>query len=126
MIGGVPPHVTSRDPVDPPVSIEPPNDAERLQHRIDDLAQRVLQARDAVLGAEAELGVARARVAELEQQVHVRDVEIEELRASLVAVGRRGRSVDAGIAAGARLARGVVGRVGRSGTPSPADTVADA
>lgn len=63
-----------------------------------------------MLGAEAELGVVRARVVELEHQVHVRDVEIDELRNGPTSGGRRVRAIDAGVAAGDRLARGVVRR----------------
>lgn len=114
MIGCVPPHATSLSPSHAPVSPERSSESERLQRRIDTLAQQVLQARDAVLGAEAELGVVRARVAELEQQVHVRDVEIAELRAGLTKMGKRPRAVDVGVAAGDRLARGVARRVTRS------------
>lgn len=58
---------------------------ERLRARIDELAQQLLGARDAALGAEAELGVARARIAELEHQVHVRAEEIDELRSVIEA-----------------------------------------
>ncbi len=59
---------------------------DQLQARVDHLAQQLLQARDAAIGAEAELGVARARVAELEQHLHVRTVEVEELQQKVLAL----------------------------------------
>ncbi len=102
------PHLTS---LASPDSAEPAStEAERLQARIDELAQQVLAARDAAIGAEAALGVALARTGELEHQVHVRDVEIAELRAAL-AEQPGARVVRAGAATGNRLARGAVRRV---------------
>lgn len=83
-------------------------EVERLRARVDELAQQLLGARDAALGAEAELGVARARIAELEHQVHIRSVEIDELRAAIDA----GRTPTDGSPDGddfqARLARRVL------------------
>ncbi len=104
----MPSHVTS-----PPAGSAPvPTELDRLQRRVDELAQEVLQARDAAIGAEAELGVALARVGELEHQVHVRDVEIAELRAGLGGrgTGEVSAALAAGLATGDRLARGLVRR----------------
>lgn len=53
---------------------------ERLQAVLDRAGQEMLEARDALIGAEAELGVARARVREVEFQLHVSSSEVEELR----------------------------------------------
>lgn len=98
---------TTRNPI--AEAPAPLTETERLQQRVDELAQQLLQARDAAVGAEAELGVVRARVGELEHQVHVRDVEIDELRAALE--GRRAPTdVGDALAAGDRLARGLVRR----------------
>lgn len=78
---------TAPDPAVPP---GPRTDAELLQRRVDELSQQLLGARDAAIGAEAELGVARGRVTELEQQVHVLTVEVAELRAALERSRARG------------------------------------
>lgn len=91
------------------------SEVEALQQRVDELAQQVLQARDAAIGAEAELGVARARVGELEHQVHVRDVEIDELRRAIDS-GHRVPDVTEALAAGDRLARGLARRARRPRT----------
>ncbi len=48
------------------------------------MSQQLLQARDAVLGAEAELSVAKARAAEVEHHLHVRIVEVTELQAKVL------------------------------------------
>jgi chromosome condensin MukBEF ATPase and DNA-binding subunit MukB len=64
------------------------SEVERLRARGDELAQDVLAARDAARGAEAELAVARARIAELEHRLHVSAVEIDELRLAVDAAGR--------------------------------------
>lgn len=104
------PHLTSIASPDPAEPTPAPTEAQRLQAKVDELAQQVLAARDAAIGAEAELGVVRARVGELEHQVHVRDVEIAELRSALTdqpAV----RLVRAKAATGNRLARGAIRRV---------------
>ena len=81
------------------------SEVERLRCRVDELAQQLLGTRDAALGAEAELGVARARIAELEHQVHVGTVEIEELRAVVDAADRAGTAPATALALQARLAR---------------------
>ncbi len=104
------PHLTSIAPSGTAASAPDQTETERLQARVDELAQQVLAARDAAIGAEAELGVALARTAELEHQVHVRDVEIAELRAAL-ADQPGARMVKAGAATGNRLARGAIRRV---------------
>ena len=69
----------SRDPGDP-------RDARiaELEARLDDVAQQLLQARDAAVGAEAELSVARARIAEIEHHLHVRIVEVTELQRTVL------------------------------------------
>ena len=51
-----------------------------LQARLDDVSQQLLVSRDATLGAEAELSVALARIAELEQRLHVSTIEVDELQ----------------------------------------------
>jgi hypothetical protein len=96
---------------------------ERLRHRIDELAQGLLGARDAALGAEAELGVARARITELDHQLHVCTAELKELRRVVASAPSSGRSSLFDPAGGlsravrrlARAARGVRtgGAVGR-------------
>ncbi len=53
---------------------------EDLMHRLDDVSQQLLQARDAVVGAEAELSASKARTAELEHHLHVRILEVTELQ----------------------------------------------
>lgn len=107
----VSPHLTSVHQSDAPDPAALQREVERLQRRCDELAQQVLETRDAVLGAEAELGVARARVVELEHHVHIRDVELDEFRAH-VATGSDGPGlVGNGVATGERLARGVARRV---------------
>ncbi len=104
------PHLTSIASSGTATPAPDQTETERLQARLDELAQQVLAARDAAIGAQAELGVALARTRELEHQVHVRDVEIAELRAVLA--GQRGaRMVKAGAETGNRLARGAVRRV---------------
>jgi hypothetical protein len=100
---------------DPAVPTGPRTESELLQRRVDELSQQLLGARDAALGAEAELGVARGRVTELEQQVHVLTVEVAELRAALER--GRGRSSIAGVAGADQpardLARDLARRAGR-------------
>jgi hypothetical protein len=93
-----------------------PNTTDQAQ--IDDLAQQVLGARDAALGAEIELGVARARITELEHQLHLREVELTELRARMAASGwragaRRTGPGAAGLDGSIDLARTSAMRVGR-------------
>ncbi|MEM9561778.1 MAG: hypothetical protein AAGA93_04120 [Actinomycetota bacterium] len=105
-------HTTS-PPSAGPGAAPVPTELDRLKRRVDELAQEVLQTRDAALGAEAELGVVRARVGELEHQVHVRDVEIAELRAALdarSATGDVSAALTSGLATGDRLARGLARR----------------
>lgn len=53
---------------------------EDLRSRLDDVSQQLLQARDAVIGAEAELSASKARTAELEHHLHVRIIEVTELQ----------------------------------------------
>ncbi|MGI9597137.1 MAG: hypothetical protein ACR2QK_13315 [Acidimicrobiales bacterium] len=55
-----------------------------LRARLDDVSQQLLQARDAVVGAEAELSVAKARLAEVEHHLHVRVAEVTELQNKVV------------------------------------------
>ena len=98
--------MTSRTAPDGHDGPAPPSEIDRLRRRLDELSQQVLGARDAAMGAEAELAVARARVAELEQQVHVRTVEIDELRQAL-AEARSGPDVRTALAAGQRMAKGL-------------------
>ncbi|MEL6981280.1 MAG: hypothetical protein AAFO29_02530 [Actinomycetota bacterium] len=105
------PHLTSIHQSDAPDPAALQREVERLERRCDELAQQVLETRDAVVGAEAELGAARARVVELEHHVHIRDVELEELRAHVASRAAGSGVVGTGVATGERLARGVARRV---------------
>lgn len=106
---------TSRPAPDAVTVAGPQGEVERLQRRIDHLSGQLLGARDAALGAEAELGVARGRITELEQRVHVLTVEVSELRAALERSRARG-SVAAVIGTDRprRLARDLARRVRRA------------
>ncbi len=53
---------------------------DRLLAKLDDVTQQLFQARDAAVGAEAELGVALAKLREVEHRLHVSTVEADELR----------------------------------------------
>ena len=86
-----------------------------MRRRLDELSQQLLGARDAAAGAEAELAVARARVAELEQQVHVRTVEVDELRQALAA-RPGGPDIGRALASGRRVARGLARRARSAGS----------
>lgn len=59
-----------------------PRDAEisQLRGTLDEVSQQLLEARDLIVGAEMEVGAAKARVREVEHQLHVTTVEVEELR----------------------------------------------
>ena len=58
-------------------------DQQVLRHRIDELTQELWRARDALYGAEAEKGAARARTGEVEHYLHLRTVEVEQLTEKL-------------------------------------------
>jgi hypothetical protein len=88
----------------------PGAEIDRLRRRVDELSQQVLGARDAAVGAEAELGVARSRIVELEQRVHVLTVEVDELR---VVAGRHPTRVAAAAMAGGDRLAGLARRAGR-------------
>ncbi len=69
--------------IDESVAVVPDaRDAEidRLLSKLDDVTQQLFHARDAAVGAEAELGVALAKLREVEHRLHVSTVEADELR----------------------------------------------
>jgi chromosome segregation ATPase len=74
----------SPPPVDPAVTGQVPDQRDtriaELEDKLDDLAQQLLAARDAVAGAEAELAAVKAHTVEVEHQLHVRIVEVTELQ----------------------------------------------
>lgn len=53
---------------------------DRLLSKLDGVTQELFHARDAAIGAEAELGVALAKLREVEHRLHVSTVEADELR----------------------------------------------
>ncbi len=63
---------------EPPADAVGPPDADLIRQR-DEAYQRMLEAIDALRGAQAEQAAAKARVAELEHQVHVYVAENEHL-----------------------------------------------
>lgn len=56
-----------------------------LQLQLDRVTQELLQARDALIGAESEAGVLRAKLTEVEAQLRANDRELGELAAMLLA-----------------------------------------
>ncbi len=67
--------------------VPPAVDQSALRLKLDDVSQELLQARDALIGAESEAGVLRAKLTELDAQLQARDREIGELSAKLLALG---------------------------------------
>lgn len=62
-------------------------DESALRLKLDEVSQELLQARDALIGAESETGVLRAKLTELDAQLQARDREIGELSAKLLTSG---------------------------------------
>lgn len=65
----------------------------RLLKKLDEVTQQLFQARDAAVGAEAELGVALAKLREVEHRLHVSTVEAGELREKILVLTGSGPSV---------------------------------
>lgn len=60
---------------------------DRLLSKLDGVTQELFQARDAAVGAEAELGVALAKLREVEHRLHVSTIEADELRDKVQRLG---------------------------------------
>ena len=63
---------------------------DRLLSKLDGVTQELFHARDAAVGAEAELGVALAKLREVEHRLHVSTIENGELREKITQAGLAG------------------------------------